>query len=266
MIYLSRISLKTEIPKVNEYPYNLSFVKRFTEIEIKTPVTFLVGENGSGKSTFLESIARAMELPAIGNKDTSTDDSLAEINNLADSWRLAWKIKSHQGFFLRAEDVFGFTTRVKTNIKYLQEEAKELGNQLTGYGRSLAMGALLGQANALKRSYGDNPDGRSHGELFLELLKKRITPNGIYLMDEPETPLSFRNQLALLYLLIDSTRKGSQFMIATHSPVLTLLPNVQILSFDQGMIKEIKYEEIEQFVLLKNFLNNPEKILRELLA
>ena len=112
--------------------------------------------------------------------------------------------------------------------------------------------------------YGADPDACSHGESFLNVLKERIVPDGFYLLDEPETPLSPMRQIALLYLIHDYVAEGCQFIIATHSPILMAYPEARILQFDEGDIREIPYNEVEHVTVTRSFLNNPDSYLRHL--
>jgi len=123
---------------------------------------------------------------------------------------------------------------------------------------------VRGQRRALANRYGEDADARSHGESFLQLFQSRFVPGGLYLLDEPEAPLSPQRQLALLAMLKGMAAQDSQFVVATHSPILMALPGADILSFDQPPVRRIAYEEVEQVSLTRDFLNNPEAFLRHL--
>ena len=128
----------------------------------------------------------------------------------------------------------------------------------------LARGTVRGQRAALTRRYGEDFDANSHGESFLKLFQERLVPEGLFLLDEPETPLSPMRQLTLLAMLRDCVNAGSQFIVATHSPILLALPDAQILSFADGKIEVADYESLEHVNLTRSFLNNPEMYLRHL--
>ena len=142
--------------------------------------------------------------------------------------------------------------------------ADEFGRELTGYGLTLAQGVVRGQRRALAEKYGEDADARSHGESFLALFRARFVPGGLYLLDEPEAPLSPQRQLALLSMLKEMTAQEAQFIIATHSPILMALPGADILSFDTAPVRRVSYEEVEHVTLTRDFLNNPEAFLRHL--
>jgi predicted ATPase len=248
----------------DSYPFAVPTIKNLESLEFSTPITFLVGENGSGKSSFLESLATASECHTIGATDASLDKSLEGAKKLAKSLKLSWNIKTHRGFFVRSEDVFGFTKSIIAKQIYLQKEASFFEKTLSGYGRQLAVGAMLGQQGANTRRYGDNLDANSHGETFLKIFNSRFVPEGLYILDEPETPLSFQNQLVFISMLRKMVTQNSQFIIATHSPILAAMPEASVYSFDDNKIHKIKYEEIKSFSLIKDFLNHPEAFLRQL--
>jgi predicted ATPase len=123
---------------------------------------------------------------------------------------------------------------------------------------------MRGQKRALDSKYGKNPDAFSHGENLLNILNTRLAPGGLYLLDEPETPLSAIRQLTLISILKDMVVKDCQFIIATHSPILMAFPDAMILNFDDGEISEIEYDEIENVSVTRAFLNDPESFLRRL--
>ena len=138
----------------------------------------------------------------------------------------------------------------------------ELGS--SAYGIELATGSMRGNLNAVTRRYGENPDGMSHGESFLHLFSSRLSPNGIYLLDEPEAALSPMRQLAFLDLLLQGVQKGSQFIIATHSPIILSYPEAQIFQFDGGRLKETVYQDLEHVRFTKDFLQNPKAFLHHI--
>lgn len=224
----------------------------------------LVGENGCGKSTFLEALAAGAGLPAIGRADAGRDESLAGPRRWARRLTLAWSHRTHRGFFLRAEDFFNFSRRIARNVRELEEAAEGFDRTLTGYGRRLAAGTLRAQARALRDRYDGDLDARSHGESFLTLFRSRLVPDGFYLLDEPEAPLSPQRQLALLAILMEEAGRGSQFVIATHSPILMACPGAAILDFDRVPPRPAAFADLKHVTLTRNFLADPERYLRHL--
>jgi predicted ATPase len=265
MIHLRSIDIRPAARELDGFPFGLPVVRKFREIKLRSPVTFLVGENGSGKSTVLESVAAAVGSVVVGGEDVRTDKTLGHARTLAAQLKLSWTKRTHRGFFLRAEDFFNFTRRVNQTSAELEEMAGEFEREgLKGYGLRLAQGVVRGQRRALTSRYGEDADARSHGESFLHLFQSRFVPGGLYLLDEPEAPLSPQRQLALLAMLRQMTGQDSQFIVATHSPILMALPGADILSFDHPPARRVRYDDVEHVSLTRDFLNNPEAFLRHL--
>jgi len=266
MIQLVSVQVRP-FPKAKTFPYTLPVLQRLKELRFETPVTLLVGENGAGKSTLLEGLACAADMVVVGSESTRTDKSLAHARELAKYFRLSWAKRTHRGFFLRAEDFFGYAKRLyqmreemKTDLEKIDEEYKDRSD----YARSLARMSTAGQLGELRRRYGEGLDALSHGESFLELFQARFVPEGLYLLDEPEAPLSPIRQLALIKAIQKMVAQKGQFIIATHSPILMAYPQASILSFDGGEIRTAKYKELEHVQLMRDFLQNPEAFLRNL--
>jgi len=264
-LLLKEVSIP-EIPKdrMGEHPFRVPLVRARPSLAFKRPVTILVGENGTGKSTLLESIAVAAGSVAVGGHSLDRDESLGQARALANYLRLSWAKKTRKGFFLRSEDFFNFAKRVREEQAELRSMADEFGAKYKGYGRMLAMGAALGQSQALKAQYGEDLDANSHGESFLRLFQSRLTPGGLYILDEPEAPLSPVRQIALIAMIQDCVKDGSQFLIATHSPILMAFPEAQILNIEGDSISPKPFSELEHVKVTKAFLNNPDSFLRHL--
>lgn len=251
------------------YPYTVPTLQRLQTLRFAHPVTFFVGENGTGKSTLMEGIAAGIHAIAVGGQDIEQDESLAPARALAQSLQFQWSTRTRRGFFLRSEDFFNFAGRMAQLTRDLEQMASEYEEQLeenpNRSGLGLAVGALRAQRDRLIHAYGANLDANSHGEGFLKLFQSRITPGGLYLMDEPEAALSPTRQLAFLSLLKRTvTDDNCQFIIATHSPILMAYPDAQILSFDESPIAPVAYETLEHVTLTRDFLQNPQAFLRHL--
>jgi len=263
VIHLQAIESRAKAPN-NAFPFNVPVIRSLRALRFEQPITLFIGENGSGKSTLLEAIAAGTSSISVGSQDVDVDASLSSPRELARQLKFAWSRRTHRGFFLRAEDVFGFSGRVSRLKADLEDSAAEFDQKLTGYGRQLAKGVVIGQSRALVAKYGENLDANSHGETFLTIFQQRFVPDGLYLLDEPEGPLSVQRQLSLVALLREMVQQDAQFIIATHSPVLMSLPEADILSFDDGRVRKVAYTDIEALNLLRSFLNNPEAYLRRL--
>ena len=267
MVFLSALRRRPDAAVDRDrFPWTLPLVRDLETLEFTTPVTFLVGENGSGKSTLLEGIAAGMEAVAAGAHDLKRDPSLQAARDLAAGFVFVRRRHARTRLFLRAEDVFGYTGRVTADMAELDEIEHDFAKLPEGPGRDRAMGVARGQRAALAQRYGADPDARSHGETFLALLQTRLVPNGLYFLDEPETPLSPTRVLALIALLAERVRQGCQFVIATHSPILMALPDATILLAEDGRLRPIGWNDLDHVRVTRAFLNDPAATLRRLLA
>lgn len=251
----------------NKYPFNIPLFKGFEGLEFKTPVTIFVGENGTGKSTLMEGIAAGVGSITIGEDSIDYDKSLKAARDLSQSLKLTWSIKTKKGFFLRAEDFISYTKKITEMRAELEEELSEIDNTYDGrseLAKSLAKMPYNNSLHGLKNKHGEGLETKSHGESFLELFNSRFVPNGLYILDEPETPLSPMKQLAFISMIKEMVKENAQFIIATHSPILMAIPDATIISFDQAPIREVSYNELEHVNITKDFLNNPEGYLRHL--
>jgi predicted ATPase len=265
-VFLRNVRLESRDGE-NRFPFDLPVVRSLSEeLAFSSPVTFLVGDNGSGKSTLLEAIAVKAGCVAVGSADLERDPSLEAARRLAGSLVLTKIAQPRVKLFFRAEDAFGFVRRVEAEAAALEALEVDFREQFDdgSWAQQLAMGTARGQRSALEQRYGEEPDARSHGESFLHLLQERVRPKGLYLLDEPESPLSPLRVIALLSMLIQSTAEGSQFLIATHSPILMALPGADILVLDSGRLKKTLFDEVEHVELTRSFLQDPERFLRRL--
>jgi predicted ATPase len=249
------------------FPFDVPVIRALTELSFDTPVTFFVGENGSGKSTVLEAIALSARLPTVGSAPASDDETLEAQRAFAKTLKLVWNQKRRAGFFLRAEDFFGFTKQLTTLRSEMQQRLAHLEaeyRERSEYAKRLAQGPAAGSLADMERRYGVDLDAHSHGQSFLKLFQSRFAPGGLYLLDEPEAPLSPQSQLALMTMIADMVAQNAQFVVATHSPILLAYPGARIYSFDGGTIQSVEYGELEHVALTRDFLNAPQRYLRHL--
>ena len=203
-LFLQKITFKKdEVENLNKYPFNIDVIKNFTSLELTSPVTFLVGENGVGKSTFIEALAISCGLNPEGGTENfmfSTRETHSNLYEYIETNHFQRKTKTR--FFLRAESFY--------NV------ASEIDNlAVGGYGR-----------NSLHEC--------SHGESFIQLIQNRFTEDGLYILDEPEAALSPSRQMTLLCLIDELVKQNCQFIIATHSPILISYRNGQILDLNNN--------------------------------
>jgi predicted ATPase len=220
------------------YPWELGSVRALADGLVLHPkVTYLIGENGSGKSTLLEAIAVAAGMNPEGGSSNFAFSTRESHSPLADSiWLVRGRQRPRTDFFLRAESLF-------TAASYLE--------------------AL--DTTALNAYGGRSLHEQSHGESFLAVMVNRLGPNGFYVMDEPEAALSAQNCLTCLRRIHQLVSDGSQFVIATHSPILLAYPDATIYECSQTSLTEIQYEDANSVRLTKSFLDARERYLHELL-
>ena len=264
--FLRAISRRGE-GDATHFPFTVPVIRTLETLAFPTAVTFFVGENGSGKSTLLEGIAAAARLPAVGSSDLDADATLGAQRELGRALRLVWTRKTSRGFFLRAEDFFGFAKRLSAMRSEFVERLAHLEVEYadrSAFARTLAMGPAHASLADMEQRYGIDLDANSHGQSFLRLFRSRFVPDGLYLLDEPEAPLSPQSQLALMAMMQDMLAEGAQFVIATHSPILLAYPGATIYSFDRAPATVVPYAELDHVVLTREFLNAPERYLRAL--
>jgi predicted ATPase len=228
--------LRDQVESFDRYPFSLPVVRTLDFIDLHPKVTFIVGENGSGKSTLLEAVAIALGFNPEGgsiNFNFATRESHSGLHRylrIAKGWR-----RHRNGYFLRAESWFNVATQVD-----------EL-DVADGYG-------------------GRSLHEQSHGESFMALLKNRFKPDGLYLLDEPEAALSPARQIEALQRFHELVLQDSQFVIATHSPILMAYPDALILHCGPTGIHPIRYEDTEHFRITRDFLLHRERVLDILMS
>lgn len=241
--YISSVRLSSPVDE-ESYLHNLPVVRCLAQMDALTfsrDVTFLVGENGTGKSTLLEAIAVAFGFNAEGGTRNFSFSTSATHSELYRHLTLSRSAYPKDGFFLRAESFYNAAT-------YIDEvyEDEFRAQVRTSYG---------------KRSL----HAQSHGESFLALVGNRFNGNGIYLLDEPESALSPVGLMTLLAHIGALVKQNSQFIIATHSPILMAYPDAEVYRLSEDGICSVGYRETEHYQLTRRFLENPEKMLRDLL-
>jgi len=228
-------------PITDDYPFSIPVIKNFKEFSFKKQVTFIIGENGSGKSTIIEAFARSCGFKGEGGskyfkfkvKPYNTVSSFYKYLNVDKSW----EFPVSDGYFLRSETLYNLATE----INYLEDSWE------------------------IKSDYGDiSLHNQSDGESVLSLLKNRISKRGLYIFDEPETGLSTKNLFVMLTLINNLVKIQSQFIISTHSPILLAFPNCEIYEIKDGKLQLIRYEDTDYYNLTKYFMLNYGTVLKNL--
>lgn len=242
-LYLKSVDIyKDEIPR-NNYIHNLSVIKNFKKIEFKKPVTIFVGENGLGKSTLIEGVATKLGFNEEGGSrhfNFKTRQTESDLNKYIKIIKGPYRAKD--GYFLRSESLYN----VASNIDDLDEVKCDAPPISLAYG-------------------GKSLHNQSHGESFLSIFFKRFMGNGLYILDESEAALSPVSQMSLLIRINQLVNLNSQFIIATHSPILLAIPNAEILQITENGISAKKYFETNNFKTMKNFFQNTEKTVNLLI-
>jgi len=240
-LYIRGLRFKSPQQENIDYSFDLPVVRALRkreEFNFTAPVTFFVGENGTGKSTLLEAIAVSYGFNAEGgsiNFNFSTSSTHSQLHNSLTL--IKGTQRARDGFFLRAESFY--------NVASELDRLDKIDPVLTSYG-------------------GKSLHNQSHGESFMSLVNNRLGGKGLYLLDEPEAALSPQRQLSLLVTIDNLVKNNSQLLIATHSPILLAYPQAEILVLSNNSITPTCYRDTEHYRLTKEFLNEPERMLHYL--
>jgi len=240
--FIRQIELdRKRVESFEKYPFCLPVIRGLSILDLHPKVTFIVGENGTGKSTILEAVAAACGFYPEGGTRNFHFSSRASHSELYNYIRIIKGIRRPKdGFFLRAESFYNLATAI--------EELDKSG----------------GGARIIDSYGGHSLHEQSHGESFFAVFMNRFRGNGLYILDEPEAALSPTRQMSMISRIHQLVGKNSQFIIATHSPILMAYPDAIIYEIKEG-IKVVKYEETEHYQIMRSFLNNTQKMLNILM-
>ena len=262
MSFIKSFSIKTN--KQNPFPFNIPAVKFAKQITLDTGVTVFVGDNGTGKSTLLESIAYYLNIPLIGGyMGSSAGFEAARL--LKPYLEIEWSRNTSKGFFFRAEDFSDFINAVEREKAKIRTDLSELKGQVDDSIIERMSESMNYALHETRKRYGADMQAFSHGEAFLTILQTRIGDKGVYLLDEPEAALSPLKQLALMAFILEVLKDGNtQFVIATHSPILMGIPQATIYEIQEDGMRQVNYKDTDHYRITKTFLDNPEHYLRHL--
>ncbi|WP_028041956.1 AAA family ATPase [Candidatus Stoquefichus massiliensis] len=231
-LFIKQVSVIKDLHNSTEYPFSIPIIQNFDPLCFERPVSFLIGENGVGKSTFIEALAVALGMNAEGGTENFQFQTMNTHSDLYQYMRISKGVRRPQTkFFLRAESFYNVASEI-------DEIGREDSRMYNAYG-----GKSLHQC--------------SHGESFMQLMMNRFSGNGLYILDEPEAALSPSRQLSLLVLIDDLVKAGSQFIVSTHSPILLSYKDAMIYDLNHDFEKTA-FKETDIYQLYKLVLDNPE--------
>ena len=242
--FLTRIYTPEKVSETSTYPLNVTWLKHGEfDFRFSSPITLICGENGSGKSTFMESLADHCGFSLTGGSRNNLidDKSSNHVRPLTEALRFVWSIRQPRGFFFRAESFYHFAT----HLDDLHEAPAGAGAYDAYGGKSLHQ--------------------QSHGESFMSMLLNRTSAPGIYIFDEPEAALSTSRQLQLLALLYQIHKDGkSQVILASHSPMILSFPFAELYELSDGIFTKKRVQQTETYKTYARFFENPDLYFNEL--
>lgn len=265
MIHLKGIRLRETAG--SEYPFSVPVLQKGVSLTFEKPITLLIGENGCGKSTLLDLIAAKTGLYRITMNDKIRQENDALFQSAGKNVTAEFALKKPTGFYFSAED---FTTYILSLAKEKAESRAELERVRKEYANHSEFAKIQAAApfsrtiHEIDDMYEKDLLMSSHGESYLDFFSSRMRKGQLYLLDEPETPLSIQNQLALVAMIDEAVHNDCQFILATHSPVLMGIPEAQIWEFDGDRLLQTDFEHIESVRLLKQYLDHREQFFRYL--
>lgn len=241
--FIRSVNLKSEqISSYDQFPLNLPVIRNFQEIIFHPSVTYIVGENGMGKSTLLEGIAIALGFNPEGGTLNFNFSSYDSHSNLDEYLQIVKGVnRAKDSFFFRAETFYN----IATNIEELDKEPFSGSKIIDSYG-------------------GKSLHEQSHGESFFAAFMERFQGNGLYILDEPEAALSPLRQMSMLARINDLVNQGSQFIISTHSPIIMAYPNAKIIQLTENGMSDSKLEDTNHYSIMKQFFEDKDRLLHHL--
>jgi predicted ATPase len=242
-LHVQRFSLNNNLERdLKKYPFTIPVIKNFEKFEFHKPVTFIIGENGTGKSSLLEAFAVCAGFNPEGGTKNFNFATMASHSDFHKYLKISrTPNREKDGFFFRAESYYNMASEMEK------------------------LDAIVCNAPPIKASYGGKSlHEQSHGESFLAMLQHRLGGNGLYIFDEPEAALSPMRMLTLLARIDDLVKNNSQFIISTHSPILMAYPNAEIYEINDGKLQKTVWNKCMHVLITQYFLQNPQKMLKEL--
>lgn len=257
-IYLQGIRKSPSAEGREEYPFQVPVIRNMTALEFHKPVTILCGDNGCGKTTLMELLA--VKLSAIRISEAFHPAEKAHLFERAEDGFLLWTgVRAKRNFYFSAEEFIQYIKWIEREKADARAAIAEIRREYHDAGRSkyaemLAVEPHAETLAALSDMYGESLAKQSHGQGYLDFFSNRLISGGLYLLDEPESALSYENQYVLSMMILRAVEQGCQFVLATHSPVMTAIPDAEILEIREGEIAPVSYDDLDNVRFLNLFL------------
>jgi len=260
--YLKTLNIKSE--KSTPFPFGVPAIKYAKQLDLSDRLNFIIGDNGTGKSTLIETLAFRLQLPHMDGS-TYSKKSFHGAIKLQSSLELTFNIDKPVGFFFRAEDFGDYLNSINRSDQALHSQLSSLEGEVPDHVIQRMKDNANYQIHHMRRNFGQELTTFSHGEAYMRIIQEKIKTPGIYILDEPEAALSPAKQLSLIYFILEHLRKNrSQFIIATHSPMIMSIPGANLYEVTEEGMAKTSVEDTDHYNITKGFLNNPEAYLRHL--
>lgn len=244
------------------YPFNQPLIHHLADVDFSHPVTVFTGDNGAGKTTLLEILAQKFRAVRVGGAGMGARGQV--VAAALSSFSIKQNRKPRQTFYFTAEDFVKYLEWSETTQREAYEELERVEREYTSeYAKEYARMPFASTLDALNNMYANTLTQRSHGEGFLDFFRGRLGSGGLYIMDEPEGALSYENQFVLALMIRDAVARQCQFVLATHSPVLSAIPDAAIYYIDQGKPIHTTYEQLPDVQFLQLFLQRRDRFFQE---
>lgn len=267
-IYLKGLRKHPEAEKQAGYPFAVPVIQQLDTLEFRVPVTILCGDNGCGKTTLMELLAAKLSAVRISEAFPATEKTSVFLE--AERYFTLWTgVRAKKQFYFSAEEFIQYIKWIEREKVDARESIARIEVEYAGKSqaaRDLAKEPYYDTLSSLNQLYGVSLARQSHGQGYLEFFSSRLAPRGLYLMDEPESALSYENQYVLALMILRAVRQGCQFVLSTHSPVLTAIPGADILEIHEGELMHCEYADLDNIRFLALFLSKRDQMFDDKLV